>query len=355
MSKSTKPKVTRKLPLQILALCFIVFLSCSKQTNSQKLNIIEKKPPTQGAVANIFGTVIYDKDFASNMKIFEKRLELYEAQKGELEGRVRQRVFEILASKAKMPVEAFLKKQEDVAKKKVSKRKIIAFLEGKIQDHKNPPEHIQVQVRNIIHLKNVVARYTRKHPIEFYLARPRATEISFNESNVASWGNKNAPITIVEFSDFECPYCALANKQIVAKLKKHYGKKKIRILFKHFPLSMHPRAKPASEASMCIHDQNPKKFWTFHDLLFQNQRKLGDEDLKKYAKKVGVNMKKFEDCYSQKKFAKVVQNDFNEGLKIGVNSTPSFFVNSQPVKGARDVEKFVTIIDAELKMKKMKR
>jgi protein-disulfide isomerase len=125
-------------------------------------------------------------------------------------------------------------------------------------------------------------------------------------------------------------------------------------VFKHFPLTIHQDARPASIATLCVQEQNKDKFWAYHDMLFQNQRNLGAEDLKAYAKKVGVDVAKFDECMASKKYDAQVQADFDEGVRVGVNSTPSFFVNSQPLLGARPLEEFSEIIDEELALAKKK-
>jgi protein-disulfide isomerase len=108
---------------------------------------------------------------------------------------------------------------------------------------------------------------------------------------------------------------------------------------------MHKDARPASEASLCVNEQNTDKFFKYHDILFKNQDKLDAANLEKYAKEVGADMDKFKECFSSKKFAKAVQDDLDYGEKIGVKSTPTFFVNGQLVSGAVPIEQFAEIIE----------
>ena len=333
---------------QIIAFVAVGLIACT-QSSQSNFNFVRKSPPSPGAAAKIFGDMVTEQDLESeNIKITQKRLEVYYAQKREVEERIRRKVFERLAADAKSSVDEYVKKEIERAKKRVSKKELYAFLEPRIPNPKTAPEHIQNQAKGIIHLQKLVANYTKKNPVELYLQRPRVPKLDFDFVGSASWGNDNAPVTIVEYSDFQCPFCNRANDQVVAKLKKKYGKRKIRIVFKHFPLSMHRDARPASEASMCINEQSKSKFWTYHDKLFDNQRALSADDLSGYAKGVGANMKKFAECVKSKKFATRVQSDFEEGAKLGVNSTPSFFINSQPLLGARPLEEFAEVIDDEL-------
>ncbi len=343
---------TLLLTTQFIAVCAAGFLACS-QSSESKLNYKRMVTPSPGVAAKIFGEELLEVDLEkSNIKIFQKRLDVYQAKRREIDERVRKKVFEKLAESKKMTVDEYMAKEMENAKKKTKDEEVARFLKGRVEDPSTAPAHIKDQVKGILHLKKIVASYTAKHPIELHLQRPRAPGIQFNFDGAASWGNKNAPVTLVEYSDFQCPFCQRADDNIVKELKKKFGKSKLRVVFKHFPLSIHKEAKPASMASMCIHEQSQAKFWKYHDIIFQNQRKLGDKDLKSYAKKIGANMKKFEECMSSKKYEQLVQSDFDEGVRIGVNSTPSFFVNSQPILGARPIEEFSELIEEELQRAK---
>ena len=336
------------LPIPFLAASTIGFFACTQSSHSE-LNYVRKEAPSAGAAAKIFGEVVSENDLeANNIRVYQKRLEVYQTMKREIDERVRKKVFEELATKAKLPVEEYMNKEMEVAKKKITDKAVMDFLKDRIDDPSQAPQHIKDQVKGILHLQNIVADYTKKNPIEMYLKRPPAPELNLNLEGSPTWGNKDAPVTIVEYSDFQCPYCQKADDKVVKPLKKKYGKSKIKVVFKHFPLSIHPEAKPASEASMCVHEQNQDKFWAYHDELFKNPRALGEEDLKNYAKKVGVDVAKFEECFKSKKYAAKVQADFDEGVRVGVNSTPSFFVNNQPILGARPLEEFSEIIDDEI-------
>ncbi len=159
-------------------------------------------------------------------------------------------------------------------------------------------------------------------------------------------GSFNAPVTLVEFSDFQCPYCSRhypTLKQIAAT----YGNK-VRIVYKHFPLSeIHPYAIKAAEASECAGEQN--KFWEFHDKVFENQQALSFESLKQWAKEIGLNATTFNTCLDSGKFTAKVQQDYQEGVAKGVQGTPATFVNGKLVVGARPLSDFQQAIDAELK------
>ncbi len=158
-------------------------------------------------------------------------------------------------------------------------------------------------------------------------------------------GNKNAKVKLVEYSDFQCPYCERhypTIKQILAE----YGDK-VSFEYKHFPLNnIHPLAQPAAEASECASEQG--KFWEYHDKIFENQRTLSQATLTQWAQDLGLNMTKFNSCVQAGTYRTKVQEQAAEGAGMDVEGTPATFVNGQLVSGALPYEAFKQLIDAEL-------
>jgi len=160
-------------------------------------------------------------------------------------------------------------------------------------------------------------------------------------------GNASAPITIVEFSDYQCPFCARVNPTL-EQVRKTYGDK-VKIIFKDFPLPNHPQAPKASEAAHCAGEQG--KYWELHDLMFANQRALNVPELKQYATTLGLDMAKFTPCLDSGKHAGLVASGLAQGEKMGVNSTPTLYINGRALIGAQPFEAFKQIIDEELARK----
>ena len=161
-------------------------------------------------------------------------------------------------------------------------------------------------------------------------------------------GAASAPVTIVEYSDFQCPFCQRVMPTI-KQLRTQYGDK-VRVVWKDFPLTqVHPQAFVAAQAGNCAQEQG--KFWELHDQLFANQQALQPENLKKYAAAVGMDTAKFNACLDSAKFEARVQESMAEGSKIGVQSTPTVFINGRMVSGAQPIEVFQTLIDEELARK----
>jgi protein-disulfide isomerase len=161
----------------------------------------------------------------------------------------------------------------------------------------------------------------------------------------AALGAASAPVTVVEFSDFQCPFCARVMPTL-KRVKETYGDR-VRIVWKDFPLtSIHPQAFKAAEAGQCAREQG--KFWELHDRMFANQQALEPDALKKYAADAGLEMAKFNACFDSSKYGERVQEHMGLGTKLGVSSTPTTFVNGRLVSGAQPYEVFARIIDEEL-------
>ena len=161
-----------------------------------------------------------------------------------------------------------------------------------------------------------------------------------------SLGPRDAPIVMVEFSDFQCPFCKRFHDETLQPLLAAFPGK-IRFVYRHLPLtSIHSEAFPSAEASMCANEQN--SFWQYHDKLFENQDKLGRELYLQLASELGLDNAAFEDCLNSQKYKDVVQKDLDFAINLGVSSTPTFFINGLAVVGAQPLDVFKQVIDKEL-------
>jgi protein-disulfide isomerase len=162
------------------------------------------------------------------------------------------------------------------------------------------------------------------------------------------WGRADAPVTIVEVSDFECPFCSRV-EPTMDQIRKNYGPEKVRIVWKNNPLPFHKEARPAAEAAMTVFSLGGSDaFWKFHDTLFQNQRTLSEDNFEKWATAAGVDGPKFKAAYSAKKAAAKVDEDLATSKSIGVTGTPAFRINGITLVGAQPYDKFKELIDQEL-------
>lgn len=190
-----------------------------------------------------------------------------------------------------------------------------------------------------------VAEIKTQNNVKIVVPMPEIPRINIPiEAHNPSKGPADAPITIIEFADFQCPYCS----KVIPSLKEveaaYPGK--IRFVWKDFPLGGHPRAIPAAVAMHCAGDQG--KVWEMYDVLFENSRALEDADLKGYATRIGLDVAAWEACTTSGKHEAHIQADFKAGETNGVSSTPSLFVNGILVAGALPFEHFKEIIDREL-------
>ncbi len=180
-------------------------------------------------------------------------------------------------------------------------------------------------------------------------AAPEPTVVSdINLQGAPVKGPKNAVVTIVAFSDFQCPFCSRVVPTLHELEKQYPGK--LKIAFKHQPLPFHNNARIAANASMAANEQG--RFWEYHDKLFQNQQALDRPNLERYAQELGLDMGRFKSALDSNKFDAQVTADSNEGMRIGANGTPTFFINGRQFVGAQPLEAFKAVIDDELKKKK---
>jgi protein-disulfide isomerase len=161
-----------------------------------------------------------------------------------------------------------------------------------------------------------------------------------------SQGPENAPVTIIEFSDYQCPYCTKWYDDVYARLMKDY-EGKIRFVYRDFPLySIHPQAQSAAEAANCAGEQGA--YYQYHDALFGQKNGLDAQAYSLYASELNLNVEQFNQCVSERRFQAEVEADFKYASSLGVSSTPTFFVNGLAVVGAQPYEVFKQIIDKEL-------
>jgi protein-disulfide isomerase len=177
---------------------------------------------------------------------------------------------------------------------------------------------------------------------------PTAGEkVKVNADDDAFKGDKNAPITIIEFSDYECPFCTRFYTQTLAQIQKEYiDTGKVKFVYRDFPLGFHQNAQKAAEAAECAGEQD--KYFELHDKLFDNGVAGGIASFKQFAGQIGLNQGDFDNCLDSGKMASEVKKDFQDGQSYGVSGTPAFFVNGKLISGAQPFSAFKQVIDAEL-------
>lgn len=157
-------------------------------------------------------------------------------------------------------------------------------------------------------------------------------------------GAQEAKLTIYEYSDFECPFCGKVQPTLEAVLRNY--KSRVRLEYRHYPLSIHPHARQAAKAAICAEEQG--KFWQMHDKLFANQNALEGKDLENYARQIGLDVDAFSACLSSQETEKKLEADIQEALLAGVAATPTFKIGETEIRGAQPEEAFKKAIDIEL-------
>lgn len=260
---------------------------------------------------------------------------------------VRDRVIAAAARERGVTRDALLAESRKVAT--VDDAAVRAFYD-KNKDRLGGAEYEQVAPRIRQHLESKESRSVERAFVDSLL-EDADVQIQFEAPRVQvaaqgpARGPDDAPVTIIEFSDFQCPFCARAGptvKQVLARYPEQ-----VRFVYRHYPLgSIHPRAHAAAVASACAAEQG--KFWEYHDLLFANAKKLADEDLAGYAEQAGADAAAFSQCVTEGRFDAEVERDIAAGRAAGVTGTPTFFINGRMLGGAQPLDEFVRVIEEEL-------
>lgn len=313
----------------------------------------DEKPaaPAPGAVAIIGDTAITaaQLDEAMGSRLFEMRTREYNMKGQFLKDLIARKLMEKEAAARGISLEELTRVEIDAKVAAVTDEDKKAFYEKNKPRFGETPEAAALeQIANGLRQQRVAQRRSEfekelrgKASVRILLEPPRA--------EVAAAGNpergpKDAPVTIIEFSDFQCPYCGGAEATL-KQLEEHYAGK-LRIVFRDFPLPMHKDAPKAAEAAACANEQG--RFWEMHDKLFGNQGALKIADLKKRAMDLGLEAAQFDTCLDSGKYAAEWKRDMDEGTRHGVSGTPAFFINGRMLTGAQPYENFAQVIDEEL-------
>jgi protein-disulfide isomerase len=213
-------------------------------------------------------------------------------------------------------------------------------------------DKVREQIRSYLHNHKIQAQKAlflkslrSKAKVVTYLKAPPVFRAEISVTGEPSKGSENAPVTIVKFEDFHCPFCKQVQPTFNELLSRYNGK--VRLVHKDLPLeSLHPQARQAAEAARCAYEQGT--FWEYHDKLYANSPKASADDLKSYAKEVGLNVDSFDRCLTSGKYKAVVQQDLKEGTQLGLTGTPTIFINGREISGNQPLEAFEAIIDEEL-------
>jgi len=278
---------------------------------------------------------------------------LYDARRAALDDLIATRLFDDAAKAQGVDRSALIEREITAKIPPVSDAEVAAWYQanqgrlqgGSLDQLRQPIRQYLTQQRMQDVREQYLETLKTKTSVKVLLDPPRQKIAASSESPAK--GASSAPVEIVEFSDFQCPFCQRAYPTVQEVLK-NYGDR-IHFVYRHYPLPGHPQAKPAAEAAACAAEQG--KFWPYHDKLFSTAGKLGDAELKQDAVEVGLNAAQFNNCVDGHKFRAQVETDMKAGEEAGVTGTPAFFINGRSVSGAQPYEVFKKVIDEELAAK----
>lgn len=294
---------------------------------------------------------ITDKEVTKRVQRQIERLEkeIYEIKREGLIDLVEEKMLEAEAKKQNKSLDEFLKAEIQNKVTNPNDKEIEAFYkENEGQFRGQPLEKVKAAISR--QLKNskernlyvaLIKKVKSKNKVELFMDRARA-EVSIDDD--PSQGSATAKITLIEFSDFQCPYCRKTRPTIKKILETYPGK--IKYVFRDFPLGFHHQSPKAHQAANCSKDQN--KYWEYNSLLWERFGKIQISDLKGYAKELGLDQKKFDECLDSDKYASEVEKDINDGAQAGVSGTPAYFINGILLSGAQPFEEFQKLIEEEL-------
>lgn len=318
-------------------------------------NTSEIKNAADEPVAIVAGQAICERDLddlvASQM--LSLRTQEYQIKSKGLEDLIRQRVVEAEAKKQGLTVDQLYAKEVDSKVATPSDGEVTAYYLGLKSQIKAPLQEIKTQLQ--ANLKAIETRQARQDyadslrastDVTVLLNQPRL-DVAFDRGRLR--GDPNAIVTIVEFADYQCPYCKQTEATLNNLLRKYPGQ--VKLAFRDFPLaSIHPNAEEAAEAARCAGKQG--KFWEYHDALFANQAKLDEAQLKATAQTLGLDENAFQSCLASGEYKAQVLRDQEDGRKAGISATPGFFINGIPITGAQAENAFEKIIEDELEAAK---
>lgn len=272
----------------------------------------------------------------------------YQILSGKLKELVGQELLKLEAEKREMTVQQLLTEIGSSAPQPTDEE-VEKVYEANKERLKQPKEQVLPHIRKYVQetkARDALAKFVDKLTAE-YRVEMNLQPVRFDVPTHGApfMGPADAPVTIVEFSDFQCPYCAQVHTTL-EKVVENYGPK-VRLVFRQFPLvKIHRDAERAAEASLCANQQG--KFWEMHDAMFADQSKLSEEGLKETAKTLGLDETKFDACLDSKQFKDTISADTEAGTVAGVSGTPAFFINGRPLNGAVGYDAVAKIVDEEL-------
>jgi protein-disulfide isomerase len=327
----------------------LICLSCTAAGLAQNPDAAKTKQP----VAIVGGQGIYDDDLIPSVQAQLLRLwtQEYEVKKKALETLIEQKLLDAAARKESLTPEKLLQQEVDAKVQEPAEAELQAYYLGQKDRLNRPFDDVKDQLRRTLRQAKIqqarqdYSKGLRAGGDVVVLLAPPKAQVAYDPARVR--GNPKAPVMIVEFSDYECPFC----RQVESTLKDllaRYGDR-VSLAYRDFPLTpIHPRAELAAEASRCAGEQG--KFWEYHDQLF-SASSLERVALLDYARALKLDEKQFDSCLASGKYKAQVERDLQEGTQAGITGTPGCFINGVLLSGAQSLDGFVQVVEQELARK----
>ncbi len=283
-----------------------------------------------------------EKAAANDLKRIETQI--FEAKRAALDALIDEKLLEKAAAKANKTVDELMAAEVDGKIEPATEEATKKFFDENKERLRGEYDVLTDRIKQFLaqrgrqeRLDTYMRELKDQNKVVVYMEAPKIV-VELGDAPVR--GNPDATVTIVEFSDFECPFCRRSQDTLKQVEEKYKGK--LKMAFKDFPLSFHQRAIPAAQAARCAGELG--KYWEFHDKLFSGEG-LSDQDFTRYAKEVSLDEAAFDACMASNKYQKEIAADMSQGKSLGVTGTPAYFINGRLISGAQPLEAFSAIID----------
>lgn len=315
--------------------------------------------PDDFVAARLDGKDVTVKELGDELKTAEQTAlreycsAVHEARTMALESHLRETLVERAAAAEEKSVDEFLRSRLDSAMQPPSDEEVQRFYDEHSPPNAPPLEQVRPQVMSAMQreqageaIEGLMVTLEGGAKIERRLpdVRPPAIEVEV-ASHTPTAGAEQPRVEVVEFADFECPYCSVMANAL-GEVKQRFEGKAVRFSYRHFPLSFHPKARPAAEFSQCAEEQG--KFWQVHDHIYANMSEMGREELMAKAPELGLDNEKLQACLASERPGQQVEADLEAGKRAGVEGTPTLYINGRPFQGQPTAEGIAQAIEAEL-------
>jgi protein-disulfide isomerase len=316
--------------------------------------LVAAQTPATEPLAEVNGAAITVEDLEDALGARLRQLEqqIYDLKRKQLDALITERLLAQEATRRGTSMAALLDAEVTAKVGLVTEQEVESFYQANKPRLRGEEAVVREQIRTRLQQQKLAAQRERfveslrsQAKIVDRLQAPPIVRVEVPVDGAPVRGPAEAPVTLVEFSDFHCPFCKQVQATLRQILDRYPGK--VKLVYRDFPIdSLHPQARRAAEAARCAQDQG--KFWEYHDLLFAGPARAAPEELERYAGQVGLDLAAFERCLSDNVHRAAVQRDLDEGTRLGVTGTPAFFINGRPLSGAQPLEAFVRVMEEEL-------